>query len=100
MKKASKIKDMLFRVRRCVESANYIYTQHARNRMIERSINRDDVIEVLLNGYHEKAKDTFDFVYCCWNYAIRGKADEVRNIRVVVSFDNAGLLVITVIDLG
>ncbi len=49
--------------------------------------------------WHEKAKDQFSERYESWNYAIRGKTIDLRELRVVVSFDENNMLVITVIDL-
>ena len=37
--------------------------------------------------------------YQGWNYSIRGKATDKRNLRVVISFDESGLLIITVVVL-
>ncbi len=54
---------------------------------------------VLKTGWHEKAKDQYDVQNKAWNYAIRGKTVDTRELRVVVSFDEEGLLIITVIDL-
>jgi hypothetical protein len=99
MKKAVKEKHLLLKVRKCIESGDYLYTEHARIRMTQRDVSRNDVTEVLLNGYHEKSKDAFDFHYRCWKYALRGKVDEIKDIRVIVSFDDFGLLIITVIDI-
>jgi len=51
------------------------------------------------SGWHEKRKDAYSEVFKSWNYAIRGKTIDERELRVVVSFDEDGLLIITVIDL-
>jgi hypothetical protein len=65
----------------------------------KRQITRPEYEYVLINGYHEKKKDDYKEKYKAWNYAIRGKTIDKRSIRVVVSFDENDLLVITVIDL-
>jgi hypothetical protein len=54
----------------------------------------------LKNGYHEKKKDKFEEQYHAWNYVVRGKTIDGRNLRIVVSFDPSGMLIITAIDLG
>ena len=58
-----------------------------------------DVIEILRNGYHEKARDTWDDKYKDWNYAIRGTAIDQEMCRIIVCFNDHGLLIITVIRL-
>lgn len=51
------------------------------------------------SGWHEKRKDSYSEEFKAWNYAIRGSTIDEREIRVIVSFDDSGLLIITVIDL-
>lgn len=58
------------------------------------------MLYVLRRGWHEKRKDVFDAHYLAWNYAIRGKTADGRQLRVVVSFENKDLLIITAIALG
>ncbi len=59
-----------------------------------------EIEQVLLTGWHEKRKDTYDQVYMAWNYAVRGKTPQAREMRVIVSFDAVlQLLIVTVIDL-
>lgn len=65
----------------------------------ERYISLPDVIDILRNGYHEKAKDTWDNIFKSWNYAIRGRTVDQDACRIVVSFEENGLLIITVIRL-
>ena len=72
---------------------------HAVVRGVERNITRMEYEYVLLNGFHEKSKDEYKEQYKSWNYAIRGKTIDKRNLRVAVSFDENDLLIITVIDL-
>ena len=47
----------------------------------------------------EKRKDKFDEAYNSWNYSVRGKTVDLRELRVIVSFDDSGMLIITAIDL-
>ena len=55
---------------------------------------------MLTNGRHEKNKDQYQERYQAWNYAIRGRTVDKRDLRVVVSFDEDNMLVITAVDLG
>ena len=83
----------------CIESGAYLDTRHAIQRQKERLINRLDILYVLRNGYHEKRKDKFDEQHRAWNYAVRGKNIDRRDIRVIVSFDSNDMLIITAIEL-
>lgn len=56
--------------------------------------------QVLMNGHHEKRKDKFRDEFSNWAYAIKGKTIDNRKLRVIVSFDSDGMMIITVIDLG
>lgn len=78
----------------------YTQVEHALNRQKERKISLAEVTYVLSTGYEEKAKTRFDEKYNAWNYAIRGKTrlDEI-DVSVIVSFDEEGMLIITVIDI-
>ena len=87
-------------VRTCIEQGRYLDTRHALERQVERAINRNEILYVLKNGYHEKKKDKFDELYQAWNYAVRGKTLDRRELRVVISFEDAsGMLLITAIEL-
>ena len=83
----------------CIQTGKYLDTRHASDRKNERHISRPELIYVLKNGYHEKKKDRFETLYHSWNYSINGKTLDKRNLRIIVSFDEASLLIITAIDL-
>lgn len=91
---------MMTLIRNCIEQGRYLDTRHALERQVERAINRNEILYVLKNGYHEKKKDKFDELYQAWNYAVRGKTLDRRELRVVISFEDAsGMLLITAIEL-
>ena len=48
---------------------------------------------------HDKNKDKFVEEFNAWNYSIKGKTIDKRELRVIVSFDEAGMLIITAIEL-
>lgn len=75
-------------------------TRHAQERKEERLITRPEVLYVLKTGRHEKRKDQFDEFYRAWNYAVRGRTVDRKELRVIVSFDTNGMLIITAIQLG
>ncbi len=98
--KSQKILDVLDRIKECLDRGQYKFSQHAMERRMERFISLPDVIEVLRFGYHEKQKDIWDKRFKTWNYAIRGKTVDKENCRIIVSFEENGLLIITVIRLS
>jgi hypothetical protein len=94
-----KILNLLVEIRMCLDEGRFLDTRHAHGRQDERQITRPEILFVLKNGYHEKKKDKFDEFYKAWNYAVRGKTLDRRELRIIVSFDEAGMLIITAIDL-
>jgi hypothetical protein len=81
-----------------INNGKFLDTRHASDRKNERNILRSEVLYVLKNGYHEKKKDKYDCFYNSWNYAVRGKSIDGRDLRIVVSFDDH-MLIITAIEL-
>jgi hypothetical protein len=67
--------------------------------MKDRDITLPDTIYVLKKGRFEKQKTCFDERSKKWRYAIRGKTRDNVEIRVVITFDDKGMIIITVIDL-
>lgn len=82
-----------------IEAGKYLDTRHAFDRKAERQITLLEVLYVLRHGYHEKRKDEFKEEHDAWNYAMRGKTVDGRELRVCVAFDPSGMLIITTIDL-
>lgn len=96
-KRPPKRLDLLDAVHSALAAGTYLDTVHAVERQQERKITRPEYLYVLKNGFHEKSKDTFDEAYHSWNYAIRGKTVDRRDLRVVVTFEE-GLLIVTVME--
>lgn len=99
MKKRPKIEHLIDKVRECVQSGRYLDTYHSQARQFERGVARYEITDVLVHGFHEKAKDTFDDNYQAWNYAIRGKTVDKKELRVIVSFVTDSMLIISVINI-
>lgn len=91
--------DVLAMVRKHLDSGTYLDTRHATERKHQRSITLPEIISVLRRGYHERRKDEFNELFDAWNYAIRGKTVDGRQLRICFSFDPSGMLIITAIDL-
>jgi hypothetical protein len=94
-----KILDLMNMICTCIEEGRYLDTRHAWERQDERRINRPEILYVLKHGHHEKNKDKFNEFYHSWDYSVRGKTVDRRELRVIVSFDENGMLIITAIDL-
>jgi hypothetical protein len=94
-----KILDLMNVIRACIEEGRYLDTRHAWERQDERRINRPEILYVLKHGHHEQNKDTFNNFHHVWNCSVRGKTVDRRELRVIVSFDENGMLIITAIDL-
>lgn len=100
-KKPEKIKNVLVRIKECIEKGHYFVTAHAFTRQNKRLISLPESLHVLETGYEEKKKTRFDTEYNTWKYAIRGKTlrDEL-DVRVIVAFDETNMLIITVMHVG
>lgn len=83
-------------IHRCLDKGLYKQSYHAIERELERKIILPDVIYVLKNGYHEKHKTSFDETYQTWKYAVRGKTIDRFDIRIIIAFDDTGMMIITV----
>ena len=99
MQKPSKIINLIEKVQECVRQGRYLDTTHSIERQRERIITRLEMVHVLLNGFYEKSKDKYEDRFKAWNYAIRGKTVDQRELRIIVSFDENNLLIITAIAL-
>ncbi len=99
MERPPKISNLMAEIRKCLDTGKYLDTRHASERQTERHITRPEVIKVLRTGFHEKRKDQFKVEYQTWNYSVRGKTVDAKNLRVIISFDPSGMLLISAIDL-
>jgi len=99
-KRPPKLPQLMERISKALDSGKYRDVVHAQIRQQERQITRPEYTYVLRNGFHEARKDQFMPEYNAWNYAIRGRTVDRRDLRVVVSFDEDGMLIITTIEVG
>lgn len=100
MRHSPKILNLLEAVCGCLDRGRYLDTRHVTERKLERNITRMEILYVLRTGFHEKKKDKFDEAYNSWNYAIRGKTMDARELRVIISFDKNNMLIITAMELA
>jgi len=92
-----KVDDLLTKIKSSLIAGEYLFTDHAQERLQHREVTRQ---EVLISGFHEKRKDQFDQRFNAWKYSIKGKTLDQRPLRIIVSFDPDGMLIITIIDLN
>lgn len=95
-KRPSQLDDLFPQIRYCLDMGLYRQSKHASKRELERKIDLPDVLYVLKNGYHEKRKTSFDEAFQIWKYAVRGKTLDEINIRIIIAFDDTGMMIITV----
>ena len=96
LKRPAQLDELFPKIRDSIEQGLYRQSKHAIDRELERDIDLSDVLYVLKNGYHEKQKTSFDEVFQTWKYAIRGKTLDVVDIRIIIAFDDTGMMIITV----
>jgi DUF917 family protein len=99
VKRPDKVKNILGIISKAVGLGRLTYSHHANVRMKEREIIKPEVVRVLTSGHHEAKKDQFREDFNSWDYAIKGKTVDGRNLRIVVAFESPNVLVVTAIDL-
>lgn len=101
IEKPQKAKNLLKLIRACIDEDKYTISTHALIRQSERKINLAEIVHVLKTGYEEKMKTCFDVQNNTWKYAIKGKTKiDKLDIRVIVSLNESGMLIITVMHVG
>jgi DNA-directed RNA polymerase subunit F len=94
--KQAQAENLLNKIRELIKKEKYRFTAHAIERRVQRAISVQDTRHVLTHGFHEKGKTTFDERNKAWNYAIRGKTLDNKDLRIIVAIDEE-LIIITVI---
>lgn len=83
-----------------VSSGDYIFLKHARLRQQDRQISELDVIHILKGDAgrkRNKRKDSYDPGKEDWKYCFEGFDIDGLKIRIIITFEDEYLLVITVI---
>lgn len=89
-------------IKHSLENNEYYFSDHGNVRSKTRkNVNDLEVIKILEGDdkWHESAKDKYEKDHKDWNYHIRGRNSDEDKIRIAISFDEAGMVVITVINL-
>ena len=87
-----------------IEYGNYIFLKHAKQRLEERAILDIEVLDILegkpgRKTKRNKSKDKHEEGRHDWNYCIEGASLDGEKIRVIVSFDEDLMPIITVVRL-
>jgi hypothetical protein len=94
--------NVLLDARARLASGAYRDTRHAFERKRERALSLLELRQAIHGGYHEAQKDTYKPEHKAWNYAIRGRTLDERDVRVVVTFvveEGDLMLFVTAMDL-
>ncbi len=81
-----------------IASGRYRLTKHAAEEQAKDDIDLSDTLHVLKTGFHEAGKTTFNNKFQNWNYAIRGRTKESKDVRVIIAFSNE-MMIVTVMEL-
>jgi len=89
-------------ITKMISVGNYVFLKHAHDRLKDRNISDIDVLDILENKprrkrKRNKRKDVLLSGYSDWNYCIEGNDLDSGKIRIIISFDDELMLVITVI---
>jgi hypothetical protein len=88
-----------------ISSLDYLFVDHAKDRLKTRKILDIEVLDILenkagRNRKRNKSKDIYNPDRSDWNYCIEGFGLDHEKIRIIISFDESLLLVITAIRLN
>lgn len=88
-----------------IGNAEYVFLSHAKKRQKDRNINDLTVLNILENkADYKRQRNKAKYIYTPgktdWNYCIEGiDLDDDNKVRVILSFNEFNLLIITVIRL-
>ena len=94
--------DLFKAINHSLENNTYYFSDHADIRSKTRkNVNDLEVVKILGSAekWHESGKDKFVNEYKDWNYHIRGRNSDDDQVRIVISFDENNMVVITVVNL-
>lgn len=94
--------DLYKQIEQRIKTGDYVFTTHAKQRQQKRVISDLTVLNILETNYRRKRnkiKDSYTEGHKDWNYCIEGSDDDENKIRIIISFDDNLMLIITVIRL-
>jgi len=83
-----------------IEQGNYVFKRHARQRQNDRSITDLEVLDILegkkgRNRRRNKSKNKFETGRIDWNYCVEGVNLDNMEMRIIISFAEGLVLIIT-----
>ncbi|HRD70354.1 MAG TPA: DUF4258 domain-containing protein [Legionella sp.] len=102
-------KELFALIEQKIREKSYAFVPHAQQRMLERCILEIDVINILkgISGYERsrnKLKDIYEAQYIHedaedWKYCIEGKTIDGKKVRIIITFAEDLMPIITVINI-
>lgn len=88
-----------------ISDGNYIFAKHAKQRLKDRDITDIEVLDILENKKNRKRKrnkrkDEYEPGRQDWKYCIEGHDIDGLKIRIIISFNEELMVIITVIRVG
>ena len=85
-----------------ISSGDYLFKKHAKQRQKDRDISDIEVLDILegkskRGRRRNKAKDRYEEGRSDWNYCIEGQNLDAKKMRIVISFEEDLMPIITVI---
>src|SRR5579864_4721387 len=87
-----------------IDQGGYFFVNHAKQRILERGLLEIEILDIL-NGRdgkkrkRNKRKEKYCAGYPDWNYCVEGIGADRNKIRIVFSFSEEFLIIITAIQL-
>ena len=81
-----------------INGGTYRLSKHASEEQAKDDIDLSDTLHVLRTGVHEREKTSLDNKSQTWKYAIRGKTEDLKNVRVIIAFTSE-MMIITIMEL-
>ena len=94
-------KELLELLDKKIVAGDYVFKKHARQRQKDRTITDLEVLDILegkskRNRHRNKSKDKYEKGRKDWNYCIEGKNLDEKEIRIIISFEDEMIPIITV----
>lgn len=92
-------------IEKCIKNVEYVFLPHAKERLVGRAILQPVVLDILegkpnTKRKRNKKKDSFNVGNKDWSYCIEGVDPNNEKIRIILSFDEKKMPIITVMWVG
>lgn len=98
-------KELYTLLERVIKKGNYVFLKHAKERQLQRHISDLDVLDILAgregrDRKRNESKDQYKDGYQDWNYCIEGHNLDKEKIRIIISFMDDLVPIITVMNIA